>query len=83
MAKLKLRLVHGVNINSALNYFKGFFKRVSDSHNHRTRASDYNVNIFRFRTLGLQLVRVPLNTQVLWHGWSTKIYKSHRLQEPV
>lgn len=43
-------LVCGVLINSEPNYFKGYFKRVSDSHNYRTRASDSSVNIFRFKT---------------------------------
>lgn len=48
---LKLRLVHGIFLDSAPSYFRGYFKRVSDSHNHRTRASDANVNVFRFRTV--------------------------------
>ncbi len=40
---LKLWLVHGIYFDSAPNYFRGYFSRVSDRHNHRTRADPHIV----------------------------------------
>ena len=48
---LKLGMVHDIYWDISPNYFRGYFTRVSDSHNHRTRASDHNINLLRFRTL--------------------------------
>ncbi len=43
--------MYGIYFDSAPKYFRGYFSRVSDTHDQRTRASDHSVNTLRFRTL--------------------------------
>ena len=49
VAMFKIRMVHGVFYDSVPSYFRGYFTRVSDAHTYRTRASDTDVTLYKYK----------------------------------